>query len=253
MPGTPGFVARLERGGAFGPFYLLADEAPKRLAFDGAHTVFGVGDGGKIFQLGTVGGSTHTIYLPYPDLDLAVARDGRAFITTRGPVLELTLGSTQTRTSTIFPNGLTSLAIVDRERMLALDPMHLLTFDGARWSPEYAGPELSAASPQLAADESLMAFLGDSKLLLRDEGSHLWSLAPPSPRSLRAIAAIGSARLLGAGDLGTLAIYDGGAWCAVESGTVHPLVAVSLSPDRKTAVAVGFGAPYPAVVWVDLP
>jgi hypothetical protein len=169
-------------------------------------------------------------------------------------VLELTAGSTETRTATIFPNGLWSLSVLGRNRMLALDPMHLLSFDGARWSPEYAGPELSAPSPRLAADETLMAFLGQSTtILLRDEHSHRWAQAAPIPHAARAIVAIGSARLLAVGNLGMIAVYDAGAWCLVESGTTRPLVAVSLSPDRKTAVAVSYGSPTAAVVWVDLP
>jgi hypothetical protein len=250
-------VARTDRQGSVRIYPIdFGGGMPLQLAFDGERTVWGATDSGIVYQIDVLDDTTRIANLGLLGGQLAVGNEGTVLFGNSSRIYQLSAGSTRARDQALFPipAGLKQFKWVGRDRILALDDAGLETFTGAGWALEFDGPELSMTPLWITADAGMMGMVAGTAGLIRDEARHIWTpIAIPTGLEPHGIAAL-TGRLMAVGVLGGINIYDRDAWCSIYGVPVKTMVAASVSPDRKTVVAVSWSRPGgPVVVWMDLP
>jgi hypothetical protein len=254
-PGDDGAVYRVTADGQATAIPIAGQRGSAfQVAYDGKRTVFGLSTQGTYFQLDPTGGLGFAVSAPFANASarLHSGRDGFTVSNDPTSAYQLTPGSTVGRSRPDFPlSG--DLFVVTATRVAAVSNGGIWYYDGRSWVEEYRGPEAELppitiySTRGLAGNAQTFVFAYNiptgSGVLIRDEATHQWTQLAASPFHLPidAVAVLGRGNVLLLGQSGDAAIWlasQGAPWCSIATGTNEDFLAIDVSPDELSAVAV---------------
>jgi hypothetical protein len=169
---------------------------------------------------------------------VAAGSDGTAFLLLKAGLYRVTAGSTLAVPVSDAPPGLSSIAVVRRDRIAGVDDQgRIFFYDGSRWVQEVDTRAHGSPTPYMIdGDESIFVSLSSTDLWLRDAGGS-WSQSDTGGQQYRTAAALGGGRylLVGRGDV---AWWSGTQYCTVMVGNSRALNVVSVDQSRTWAAIV---------------
>lgn len=145
-----------------------------------------------------------------------------------------------------FPPQMTALTILDPERMIAIAGGAIVELSSGVWRrvPGGQGIRDSDRTRSVRGTRDLLSFVGENDVRLSEGGSGRFGpipepfLSAPSHDGI----VIGHG-LLAVGGGGRASVWNGRAWCAIDTGAISGLLSVDGSSDGHAALAVGLGTP----------